>query len=393
MKKAIAFLAALMMVFTACIALAAELPVKSDYPAGPQWDPAEEPTRSNGSWAQSCAVFEELEKRAAEYSSVQPEVTLTLAVHDPASSGPGENATAWANAVTVATEGRVRVIVGHGGTLSPTMSEMDNLLSGTVDVIWTLPCYFKGYMPMTNVVQNPALGILNGTAGSHATWELYKESETLQAESARIGKLLYLCVNCTSPLSYKGTGEITSISEIKGNIRANNGPAQDFVTAIGANVYGCPIGEVYSNVSHGIIDWLITDWNGIDSFALSDPGVLNYYLDTNIGSSAFALIMNQDVWDGLAPDLQEAVLAASGDYMLNVAGIWDYWEACGYYHAIQNGGTIYVPSESLAAELQAVYEDVVEIWINNQKDPAAARLLYEAAKEKVAAYNALEGEQ
>lgn len=366
---------------------AVTLPRKEDFAPAPTWDGKTEPDYTNGPWAQSRAVFDALAEQAEAYDEVKPERTFSLAVHDPINSGPAQIATGWANAVTVATQGRVKINVGYSGTLSGATSSLDDMKQGLIDFVWTLPCYFKGYLPLTNVIQNPSLNICNGTAASYAMWELYNSSPEIQAEAADDGVLLFTCANCTSPLSYKGTSEIQSTDEIFGNIRANNGPAQIFVTAAGANVFSCPIGEVYNNIQHGIIDYLVTDWNGIDSFALSDPGVLNYYLNTNVGCSVFVLLANRDIWNTIDAKLQAAILSASGDYMLNLVSIWDYWEALGRYHALANGGDIFSPSESLNEELNALYAQTAQTWISQQADPEIARQVYGQAEQFVAKYN------
>jgi TRAP-type C4-dicarboxylate transport system substrate-binding protein len=243
-------------------------------------------------------------------------------------------------------------------------------------------------MPLTNVIQNPGLGISNATVGSYTMWNLYKSSAELQAEAANNGELLFLWTNCTSPLSYKGTGEITSVADIKGNIRGNNGPAQTFINEVGASVFGCAIGDVYTNVTTGIINYLITDWHGIKSFSLADEGVLNYYVDTNIGCSAYALMANSDIWASIDPELQDAIKSVSGDYLLNLVSIWDYWEAAGRYVAVSNGGIIFEPSDTLAAELATAYDNVAATWISEQADTAVAQSLYDQAKALVEQYNA-----
>ena len=369
-------------------AASAELPTKDGFAAGPAWTNGTEPTHQNGNWAQSYAVIDALAEQAKAYANVPAKYTFTLACHDPAESAPGEFLTAWADAVTIATEGAVDFNIGYSGVHSGTMQSLDDMKSGTIDFDWTLPCYFKGYMPLTNVIQNPGLGIANGTVGSYVMWELYKTNPEIQAEFADDGELLFVWTNCTSPLSYKGTAEKTSLSEVTGNIRANNGPAQLFVTEIGASVFGCPIGEVYSNVQNGIINELVTDWHGIKSFALADPGVLNYYIDTNIGCSAYCLMANSDIWKTIDADTQAAIKSVSGDYLLNLVDIWNYWEAAGRYVAAANGGTIYEPSAEFAAELQTAYDNVAKTWISEQADASVAQRIYDQAKTLVEQYNA-----
>ncbi len=361
-------------------------PVKADFPAGPEWD-GSEPTADNGDWAQAYAVMAKLAEDAKAFEDVKAQYTFTLACHDPIASAPGEFLTAWADAVTIATEGAVDFNIGFSGALSGTMASLDDMKTGTIDFDWTLPCYFKGYMPYTNVIQNPGLGIKNATVGSQVMWDLYKEFPAIQDEFADDGELLFVWANCTSPLSYKGDHEIPSSSEITGNIRANNGPAQMFVTQVGASVFGCPIGDVYTNVSTGVINYLVTDWHGISSFALFDEGVLNYYVDTNVGCSAYCLMANSDVWASIPADIQEQIKSVSGDYLLNMVDIWNCWEAKGRFSALSTGGDIFAPSDELAADLQTAYEAVAETWIGEQADSDLARQIYDRAAELVASYS------
>ncbi len=364
------------------------LPTKESFPAGPVWDGVSQPTHANGEWLQSYAVIGALEAYAATYADVDPVYTFTLACHDPAASAPGEFLTAWANAVTIATQGAIDFNIGYSQAHSGTMASLDDMKNGVIDFCWTLPCYFKGYMPYTNVIQNPGLGITDATVGSQVMWELYKTTDAIQQEFAQHGETLFVWTNCTSPLSYKGYGQITSLSQVTGNIRANNGPAQTFVNEVGATVYSCAIGDVYTNVTTGVINFLVTDWHGIKSFALADPGVLNYYVDSNVGCSAYCLMANQDTWAAIPAEYQEAIKACSGDYLLNLVDIWNFWEASGRYAALENGGIIFPPSESFAAELSTAYYNVGSTWIQEQADPALAYQIFFKAYDLVKQYSA-----
>ena len=100
----------------------AALPLRGDYAAGPAWTVSTEPTRTNGPWAQSYAVIDALAQQAKAYDGVSPSYTFSLACHDPAESAPGEFLTAWANAVTIATQGKVDFNIGWSGSMSGTMA-------------------------------------------------------------------------------------------------------------------------------------------------------------------------------------------------------------------------------------------------------------------------------
>ena len=364
----------------------ASAPAPAPAPAG------DEPSRSDAGkvWAPGYAKIDELAAQAAAYDKNAAKYKFTCNCHDPLNSAPGEFLTAWSNAVLVATEGEVYIDIGVSNAYCTdgTMATLDQMEAGAIDFDWTLPCYFGGYMPLTLAIQNPALGIKNATAGSYAMWELYKTNEAVQKEYEDDGKLLFVWCNNPSPLSYKGDHEVSSVSEVKGNIRGNKGPAQMFVNQVGATIYGCPIGDVYTNVSTGVINYLITDWHGIASFNLYDEGELNYYVDTNIGCSAYCLMANSSVWAGLSDDLKAKIESVSGDYLLDLVCIWEYWEALGRYNASKLG-KIYTPSGAFADELNTAYEAVAQQWIS--ENGADAQAVYDQAKALVEKYNAIYG--
>jgi len=339
------------------------------------------------------AFIANLHQQASAYDPTKAKYQYTLNCQDPAASASGEFLYAWSDAVLVATKGDVNIQIGVSNAYCAggTMTALDDMISGAVDFVFTLPCYFKGYMPLTLAIQNPALGIKTVTAGASAMWDLYKSSSDIQAEFANSGETMFVWANNPSPLSYKGNSEITDISQIKGNIRGNNGPAQLFISQIGASVYGCPIGDVYTNVSTGVIDFLITDWHAIYSFSLADAGVLNYYLDTNVGCSAYCVMANKDVWSQIVKNgYADEIKSVSGDYMLNWVSIWEAYEAKSRETAAANGGDIYKPSDALAGQLQSAYDAVAQQWV--AQNGAAAQGVYDKATELVNQYNAVYGQ-
>ncbi len=338
------------------------------------------------------AFIEDLREQASAYNTADAKYRYILNCFDPAASASGKFLYAWSDAVLVATKGDVYIDIGVSNAYSTggTMVALDEMIDGSIDFNFTLPCYYKGYMPLTLAIQNPSLGIKNATVASYAMWELYKNNADIQAEFADDGVTIFLWANNPSPLSYKGAGEITSIADIKGNIRGNNGPAQIFIDKAGASVYSCPIGDVYTSVSTGVINYLITDWHAIMSFSLFDEGVLNHYLDTNIGCSAYTLMANKDVWAKIVADgYGDAIMSVSGDYCLNLIGIWEEYEANGRAAAAGTGGTIYKPNDALAADLDAVYTAVAEQWIADTG--GSAQQVYDKAVELVNKYNGIYG--
>ena len=339
---------------------------------------------------EAYAFIDDLHQKAAGYDPMAAKYHYRLNTHEPATSAPSVMCYAWSDAVLAATDGDVYIEIGPSNAFCAggTMEALNELIAGSFEFVFTLPCYFKNYMPLSLVMQNPALMTPNITVGAYAMWELYKNSPEIQKEYANNGETLFLWVNNPSPLSYKGNAEISDVSQIKGNIRGNNGPAQMFIEEVGADIYSCGITDVYTNVSTGVIDYLITDWHGIYSFNLYDTGVLNNYLDVNIGCSDFLLMGNDAAWAEIVKNgYGDTIKSVSGDYLLNLVGIFEDFEAKGRSSAIDNGGTIYLPSAALQAQLDTAYKNVAQRWIS--ENGPSAQGIYDQAAALVKEYSAM----
>ena len=341
-------------------------------------------------YEEAYAFIDSITKEAEAYDPSAAKYHYRLNTHEPATSAPSVLCYAWSDAVLAATGGDVYIEIGPSNAFCSggTMEALNELIAGSFDFVFTLPCYFKGYMPLSLVMQNPSLRIGNVTVGSYAMWELYKSSPEIQQEYANNGETLFLWVNNPSPLSYKGSAQLSDISEVKGNIRGNNGPAQMFIEEVGASIYSCGITDVYTNVSTGVIDYLITDWHGIYSFNLYDTGVLNNYLDVNIGCSDFLLMGNSNTWAEIEKNgYADAIKSVSGDYLYNIIGIFESYEANGRSSAVANGGTIYMPSATLQAQMDTAFDNVAQRWIS--ENGPSAQAIYDKSVALVKEYSAI----
>ena len=97
---------------------------------------------------------------------------------------------------------------------------------------------------------------------------------------------------------------------------------------------------------------------------------------------------NEDVWKEIeANGYGDAIRSVSGDYCLNLIGIWEAYEARGRSDAINNGGTVFPPSGSFATDLKTAYENVALRWISENGPNAKA--VYDKTAELVNKYNAM----
>ena len=131
------------------------------------------------------------------------------------------------------------------------------------------------------------------------------------------GKLVGLWTNAPSPIIITTDKAIRTAADFEGLKLGVIGIAKrPFVEALGATPVAIPITEVNQALANGIVDGMITDASAIISFKLAEAGkfVTRYFPS---GPTTFAVLMNQDVYDGLS-DANKAVVQAVADSKLSV---------------------------------------------------------------------------
>ncbi|GAG07092.1 unnamed protein product, partial [marine sediment metagenome] len=87
----------------------------------------------------------------------------------------------WAKRLEERTNGRLKVTVFPGGTLSKIKENYDATIAGVCDVGMYVPAYAAGRFPLSNAMNLPML-FPSSTAASQAAWDLYQRFPEMKAE-------------------------------------------------------------------------------------------------------------------------------------------------------------------------------------------------------------------
>jgi TRAP-type C4-dicarboxylate transport system substrate-binding protein len=307
---------------------------------------------------------------------------LNVHSHDPEASATGKFLNAWAAQVEEASDGRLQLNIFHAGALGGPRTAIEMVQNGTADISWGLQSFFPGQFPVTDAFSLPMRGITSAAQASAAFWDVYTNTDYLDAEYDEFHVLL-LHANCESPISSKST-KIEAVDQIKGmNIRALSGPPNDFILATGAGPINVEIGELYSAIENNTIDAIIADWHII--YARKFYEQLNYYVDEAITVNPYFLLMNKDKYNSLPGDLQAILDEASGAAALDIAGsAWDDIEAELRDIILERGGEIYKLSDEEHEKLQTIADQVTADWIEKMNaDGYPGEEIYDAVMEAV----------
>jgi TRAP-type C4-dicarboxylate transport system substrate-binding protein len=222
----------------------------------------------------------------------------------------------WMEQVEKLTDGQVTFETYTGGELVEVPDEIEAVQNGTVDISLMLPIYTPDQFPMSEVTMLP-IAESDSVVASQA-WKALLESD----EELSDGKTYYESqfgdqglkvwpLSTTEPYVISTTGqELDSVSAVEGLALRTPSRIHDmYAKTAGIDSVTIPAVEMFDALSRGAFDgsfYSIADWSG---YGFQD--LFKYTLtDINFGHSNGLIGMTQDTWDGLSPEVQDAMQQA-----------------------------------------------------------------------------------
>ena len=103
----------------------------------------------------------------------------------PAQYGLGKAAAAWAKEIEKRTNGKVKVVVYPGGTLTKAPETYEGVVMGTSDIGQSVLAYTRGRFPLMEVLDLPGYPY-NGIVTSKVTHEFYKKFKPKELSDSHI---------------------------------------------------------------------------------------------------------------------------------------------------------------------------------------------------------------
>jgi len=184
---------------------------------------------------------------------------------------------------------------------------------------------------------------------------------------------------------------VASIADVQGlKIRTGGGIAEAVAKALGASAFVKPAPESYELLSSGVADGVFFPLESIISFKLDTVLEQATLFPGGMYSSSFGFFMNEDKWNKLPKQDQDAIEKIAGEHIARLAGSsWDEADRKGMEALKKSGVKIVNANPELVAEVKKRSAPIIEDWIKkaSAKGVDAARILDEFREElkKVAA--------
>ena len=311
---------------------------------------------------------------------------FNLSMHDPLTSNNGKFYQNWADEIAKATDGRVKITLFGSGTLASSTDVVDMVEGGGVDIGWVYTGFYANQYPLSEITTLVLEGFETCEATTNALWDLYEETPELQKEWGNY-KLLTLYANPANMIMTKDA-PISSLADMKGrSLRCPAGVIASATSLWGASPIMMPPGDIYQALEKNNISGAIFEPAGVCNFTLQEQ--LKYYAEMPLFQGVFALIMNQEKWDALPADLQEAIMEVSGRTG-SLAAAADFEAAANVAKDTIKaaGGQFYTIDDAVVAELKAACASTSDEWAAAHSANGFDGAAYVArARELLAKYN------
>ncbi len=306
MKKILALILALTMVFTlaACGSGSSAGGGESSAPAQAASEAKSEAApaaEASSAAAETASASEEI------VPSDDPVVSLSMASYI-AAGNPHENMIQYAcNEAYKRSGGTIKIEYYPGGTLCGQQDMLDGLLNGVTDIGFLAAADTASAMPELSMIDHPGIYFTASPSIGNAVKEYIETYQPAEVEG-----LHFLCAAYgTKGCICSNKGPIHTPADLAGQTIRATGANATAVTNLGAVPSDIAFADCYESLRQGVIDGIMTIRGGMLTSRLYE--VLDYGMDYPFYNNGSIWFMNEDSWNKLTPNQQEALQSAFDD--------------------------------------------------------------------------------
>lgn len=292
-----------------------------------------------------------------ESKSAEKPIELNYSIFFPATHLQAQTAEAWAKEIEKRTDGRVKITMFAGGTLTPAPECYEGVVNGISDIGMSVFAYTRGKFPLLEGLDLP-VGYPDGLTATRAANELVQKYEPAELNDV---KVLYLHAHGPGILASKK--EISSVNDISSmKIRAT-GLSSKIVSALGATPIAMSQGETYEALQKGVVEATFCPIETLKGWKQGE--VIDYVVDTRaIGyTTSMFVVMNKAKWNSLPKDIQGVFDEVSAEWIDKQGKAWDKADEEGQAFVEELGKTFVDLGEEQEAALVSAVEPILSDYV------------------------------
>lgn len=272
----------------------------------------------------------------------------------------------WGQQVEKATNGRVKLqmLAKHPSAAPGTF---DAVKDGLVDVSYVTASYTPARHVLPLLPELPGGGAtaeINSVAFSRIHWKYFQPVGEYKGV-----KLLGVFTHGPGQM-FNTKRPINKVEDLAGmKIRSGGGISEQMAQALGASPFVKPAPESFELLNAGVADGTFFPLESIISFKLDSVVKYATLFPGGFYGSAFGFFMNEDKWNKLSKQDQDAIMSVSGEALARLAGkAWDSTDRAALEVMKKANIQIQEASPELVKGVQERSKGIIEKW---KKDATA----------------------
>ncbi len=199
-----------------------------------------------------------------------------------------------------------------GGTLYKANATLSSVEEGVTDIGWVFSFLEGAKLPLSQVATYTPFATNNPPVELEVMWDLFETNEAFRNEWEQ-HNLKVLGLTATDSYDVYTKTPVTTLAELDGMKLSAPGVLGTWLRGTGANAVDGSLTTFYTDIQTGVSDGVLSLALGVLPAKLYE--VAPNILQVNIGVAfSGAIAINQDTWDSLPEEVQDAMVAAGKLY-------------------------------------------------------------------------------
>ncbi|MDH7499743.1 MAG: TRAP transporter substrate-binding protein [candidate division NC10 bacterium] len=298
---------------------------------------------------------------ACAYAETKP-IELSYSIFFPAPHKHTQLAGEWAKEIERRTQGRVKITLYPGGTLTPADKCYDGVVKGISDIGMSALAYTRGRFPLTEVIDLP-LGYRSAVAATRLVNQYYQKFKPKELDET---KVMYLHAHGPGFLNTKAP--VYKQEDLKGMKIRSTGLSAKVVAALGGTPVAMPMGETYDALRRGVVDGSMAPVEALEGWKW---GEVVKYTTKSYGaaySTAFFVAMNKEKWNSLPADIQKIIEKVNEEWMERTGKLWEEIDKAGTDFALKRGNQFINLSREEDERWARAVRPILDDYVKNMKE-------------------------
>ncbi len=287
---------------------------------------------------------------------------LTYSIFFPATHGQCKAGVSWAKEIEKRSDGKVKITVFPGGTLTKANQCYDGVVNGISDIGMSCFAYTRGRFPVMEAVDLP-FGYPNGQVATHVANEFAKKMKPKELDDV---KVLYIHAHGPGLLHTKKP--VRKLDDLKGMKIRSTGLSAKVVKALGGVPVAMPQGATYESLQKGVVEGTFGPIEVLKGWKQGE--VIKYTTECDgVGyTTAMFVVMNLKKWNSLPKAIQKIFEDVSNKWVDVHGKVWDSNDSEGRKFTLSLGNEIIPLSEEENSRWKKAVSPIIDNYIKTARE-------------------------